>query len=121
MSKEGGFMYKDKKNLPVQIVMGIGWCMLALWGLVCFNRYVLMSLPLQARLVLSINMYLCMAIGPLVVMLIAGDTWTDYLFSREKIGGQILVATFFRPWSSLFWWESQSAQPCPWCLHCRFS
>ena len=71
MSKVGGFMYKNKKNLPVQIVMGIGWCMLALWGLVCFNRYVLMSLPLQARLVLSINMYLCMAIGPLAVMLIA--------------------------------------------------
>lgn len=81
----------NKKNLSVQIVMGIGWCMLALWGVVCFNQYVLMSLPLQTRMMLSITLYLCMGIGPLLVMMIVRDSWTDYLFSREKVGAQILV------------------------------
>lgn len=81
----------DKKNLTVQIVMGIGWCMLALWGVVSFNRYILMNLPLQIRMMLSIALYLCMGIGPLLVMMIVGDSWTDYLFSRERAGVQILV------------------------------
>lgn len=80
-----------KKNLIVETAIGIGYSVLALWGVICFNRYVLMSLPLVMRMTLSIVLYLGMAAGPLLVMILVRDTWRDYLFSREKMGAQILV------------------------------
>ena len=80
-----------KRKLLVEMITGIGWSMLALWGVVCFNRFVLMKLPLLSRMTLSITLYLCMAAGPLLIMLLAGDTLSDYLFSRERIGAQILI------------------------------
>lgn len=80
-----------KKDLWVEMVIGIAWCILALWGVICFNRYVLMNLPLLLRMVLCIVWYLCIGLVPLLVMILAGDTWADYLFSREKTGAQILV------------------------------
>lgn len=81
---------KKKKSL-VESIIGITWSMLALWGVVCFNRYVLMSLSLLSRMTLSIVLYLCMAAGPLMVMVLVRDTWADYQFSREKTGAQILI------------------------------
>ena len=80
-----------KKKLLAESIIGITWSMLALWGVVCFNRYVLMNLPLLLRMGLSIVLYLCMAIGPILIMVLVGDTWSDYLFSKEKMGNQILV------------------------------
>ncbi|MCM1118597.1 MAG: CPBP family intramembrane metalloprotease [bacterium] len=74
-----------------EAILGITWSMLALWGVVCFNQYVLMSLPLLTRMVLCIAMYLCIAIGPLLIMTLAQDTWKDYLFSQEKLGTQLAV------------------------------
>lgn len=81
----------NKKKVLVETILGIGWSVLALWGVVCFNRYVLMNLPLLSRMMFSIVLYLCIAVGPLLVMVLAGDTLTDYLFSGEKIGAQILI------------------------------
>lgn len=81
----------NKKNLLIESILGITWSMAVLWGVVCFNRYILMNLPLLLRMGLSIVLYLCMAVGPLLIMIHAGDTWADYLFSGEKIGAQILV------------------------------
>lgn len=81
----------NKRKQLIEFILGITWSMLALWGVVCFNRYVLMSLPLLTRMIICIAMYLCIAIGPLLIMALAGDTWKDYLFSRERIGMQIAV------------------------------
>lgn len=75
----------------MEIVIGIGWSMLALWGVSSFNRYVLMNLPLLTRMTLSIVLYLCIAIGPLMVMMLGRDTCADYQFSKEKIAAQILI------------------------------
>lgn len=80
-----------KKKVLVEMLLGIGWSVLALWGVVCFNRFVLMNLPLLSRMTLSIALYLCIALGPLLVMILAGDTLADYLFSGERIGAQILT------------------------------
>lgn len=80
-----------KKNLWLEMVIGISWSILALWGVICFNSFILMNLPIFSRMVLSIVLYLCMSIGPLLVMIYVGDTLTDYLFSREKIGTQIFI------------------------------
>lgn len=80
-----------KKKLVVESVIGIGWSVLTLLGVLWFNRFVLMNLPLLSRMALSIVLYLYMAAGPLLVMVLAKDTWTDYLFSKEKLGAQILI------------------------------
>ncbi|MDE7283947.1 MAG: CPBP family intramembrane metalloprotease [Lachnospiraceae bacterium] len=80
-----------KKNLWLEMVIGISWSILAMWGVIYFNSYILMNLSLLSRMVLSIVLYLCMSIGPLLVMNLAGDTLADYLFSKEKIGKQILI------------------------------
>ena len=80
-----------KKKVLVEMLLGIGWSVLALWGVVCFNRFVLMNLPLLSRMTLSIALYLCIALGPVLVMILAGDTLADYLFSGERIGAQILT------------------------------
>ncbi len=80
-----------KKKILVEMLVGIGWCVLALWGVVCFNRFVLMNLPLLSRMTLSIALYLCIALGPLLIMILAGDTLADYLFSGERIGAQVLT------------------------------
>lgn len=87
--EEYGIM--NKKNLLIESILGMVWSMAALWGVVCFNRYILMNLPLLIRMGLSIVLYLSMAAGPLLIMIRAGDRFADYLFSREKIGAQILV------------------------------
>lgn len=80
-----------KKNLWLEMVIGISWSIIALWGVICFNSFILMNLPIFSRMVLSIVLYLCMSIGPLLVMIYVGDTLADYLFSREKIGTQIFI------------------------------
>lgn len=80
-----------KKKWILESILGIAWAMVTLWGVLCFNRYILMNLPLPLRMGLSIILYLCMAVGPLLLMILAGDTWEDYLFSGEKISMQILV------------------------------
>lgn len=80
-----------KKNLLVESIIGITWSMFALWGVVCFNRFILMNLPLLLRMVLCIVLYLCIAIGPFLIMVLVKDTWSDYLFSKEKIGAQLLI------------------------------
>lgn len=81
----------EKRKQIAEIIIGIAWSMLALWGLICFNRYILMNLPLLIRMLLSIVLYLCIAVGSLLVKILAGDTWADYLFSKEKVGAQILT------------------------------
>lgn len=80
-----------KKKLILESIFGIAWAMVTLWGVICFNRYILMNLWLPMRMGLSIVLYLCMAVGPLLLMILARDTWSDYLFSKEKVGMQILV------------------------------
>lgn len=80
-----------KKNLWLEMVIGISWSIIALWGVICFNSFILMNLPILSRMVLSIVLYLCMSIGPLLVMIYVGDTLADYLFSKEKIGKQIFI------------------------------
>ncbi len=80
-----------KKNLWLEMVIGISWSILAMWGVICFNSYILMNLPILSRMVLSIVLYMCMSVGPLLVMILMGDTPADYLFSGEKIGKQILI------------------------------
>ncbi len=60
-------------------------------GVNTFNRYVLMSTPLVWRMPLMIVTYLPIALVPFCIAITNKDKWSDYGFSKEKIGCQVLI------------------------------
>ena len=65
--------------------------MLGLLGVVSFNQFVLMSLPLESRMVSMIFVYWLIALIPAIVMVVSKDKLTDYGFSKRKLPFQIIV------------------------------
>ncbi len=79
-----------KKEIISLIICFVG-AMAGLYGVVSFNRFVLMSLPIGIRMVCMILTYWLIALIPAIVMIVNKDKLTDYGFSKEKIGMQIIV------------------------------
>ena len=82
---------KDRKKIMIHIVIAIIGVVASLLGVNVFNQYVLMSMPLVWRMVLAIVTYLAIAIVPFGVIIFHKDKWSDYGFSKEKIGYQVLI------------------------------
>lgn len=80
----------DKKKIA-GLVIGYLGSMLALFGLVMFNSYLLMAIPLVVRMVAMIVLYWLVALVPAVIMLVDKEKLSDYGFSAEKIPLQIVV------------------------------
>lgn len=81
----------ENKKIVTQLIIGFLGAMLGLFGVIAFNQYLLMGLPMGARMVLMIVAYWVIAVIPFSVMLFARDNLTDYGFVKEKIGAQVLV------------------------------
>ena len=64
---------KERQKLIVEIIIGIIGSVAALIGVSAFNQYVLMSLPLFLRMVLSIVTYLTIAVVPFCIVIINKD------------------------------------------------
>ncbi len=85
-------MSKEKKrNEGIRIVLAFLGAMAGCVGVRAFNMYVLMSLPLGARIVSMIVVYWLIALIPIIIMIIDKDKLNDYGFKREKTGSQILT------------------------------
>ena len=82
-------MIKKKEWLNL-IVVFLG-AMLGLLGVVSFNQFVLMSLPLGSRMVSMIFVYWLIALVPAIVMVVNKDKLANYGFSKRKIPFQIIV------------------------------
>lgn len=82
---------KERQKLIIEIIIGIIGSVAALIGVSAFNQYVLMSLPLFLRMVLSIVTYLTIAVVPFCIAIVNKEKWSDYGFSKEKIGQQVLI------------------------------
>ena len=80
----------DKKKIA-GLVIGYLGSMLALFSMVMFNSYLLMSIPLVARMVAMIVLYWLVALVPAVIVLVDKEKLSDYGFSAEKIPLQIVV------------------------------
>lgn len=80
-----------KKKEIISLIIGFVGTMAGLYGVVSFNRFVLMSLPIGIRMVCMILTYWLIALIPAIVMIVNKDKLTDYGFSKEKIGMQIIV------------------------------
>ena len=80
-----------KKNEWLYLIVGFLGAMLGLLGVVLFNQFVLMSLPLGLRMVSMIFVYWLIALVPAIIMVVNKDKLADYGFSRGKIMLQIIV------------------------------
>ena len=82
-------MTMDRKKESIRLAIGYLGSMLGLLGVAAFNRYILMSLPLAARMILMILLYWLIALVPILVMIHDRDSLTDYGFRKENLLLQI--------------------------------
>lgn len=75
----------------VSLIVGFFGSMLGLYGVIAFDQFIQMSLPLGLRMVSMLLVYWLIALIPIVVMHINKDRFVDYGFSKSKLGLQIIV------------------------------
>ena len=84
-------IFMEKKKQWISLIIGFLGTMLGLFGVVSFNQFVLMSLPLGLRMVSMVFVYWLIALVPIIVMVVNKDKLTDYGFKKEKITLQIIA------------------------------
>lgn len=80
-----------KGKVIAEIVIAIIGVLLVEFGLICFNKYVLMSLPLVARMIFMIVMYWMIAVVPIIFCLKNKFKLNDLGFTKNKLGKQIII------------------------------
>lgn len=81
----------DKTKNVIELVIGFLGSMFGLFGVNAINTFLLMSLPIGVRMIVMPTSYWLIAMIPIIMMMISKDKLSDYGFSKEKIGIQILV------------------------------
>lgn len=81
---------KLKKEWTALIIAFLG-SLLGLIGVMVFNRYILMSLPLIVRMAAMVITYYLIAVIPFIVMRKYHDTFSDYGFKKDKLILQIVI------------------------------
>lgn len=84
-------MNVKKRKIVVELVVGVIWVWGAIWGVRTFNQFILMSLPLWARMFVMSLSHLIVAVGPIVIAFISKDKLTDFGFSKKAMGKQIFL------------------------------
>lgn len=79
-----------KKDL-VNLIIGFIGSMLGLIVLNVFNRNILMLLPLPARMITMVITYWLVALASIILMTANKEKPSDYGFTAEKLGKQIIV------------------------------
>lgn len=79
------------KKAVRDLILGFAGSILGLVLVILFNQYLLMLLPLPARMVSMIPVYWLIALAPFVIKALRGDRLADYGFSAEKLPCQILT------------------------------
>lgn len=82
---------KEQNKLIIQIVIGFLGVVAGLLGLQAFNQYLLMGLPLIWRMVIMIAVYYPIALAPFCIAKVNKDRWSDFGFSKEKLGHQAMI------------------------------
>lgn len=81
----------SKKKEWICLIVGFLGAMLGLYGVVAFNQFVLMSLPLGLRMISMPLIYWLITLIPIIVMPVNKDKLADYGFSKDKKIFQIIV------------------------------
>ena len=80
-----------KKKELIYLIAGFLGALLGLFGVVSFNQFVLMSLPLALRMISTIFVYWLIALVPIIIIFVNKDKLAEYGFSKEKVTFQIIV------------------------------
>ncbi len=80
-----------KKKEIISVIIGSLGIFLGLYGVLLFNQHVLMSLPIGLRMVSMIVTYWLIALIPVIIMFVNKDKPSDYGFTKDKIGHQIIT------------------------------
>lgn len=81
----------SKKSLLIDLLISVSYVLLAVFAIVMFNNYILMSLPLALRMISMLLLQWCVLIVPVILMKIRGEKLEDLGFSKEKLPEQILT------------------------------
>lgn len=81
----------SKKKEWICLIVGFLAAILGVYGVIAFNKFVLISLPIGLRMVSMLLIYWLIALIPIIVMLVNKDKLADYGFNKNKIGLQIIV------------------------------
>lgn len=84
----------SKKKECISLIVGLLGAMLGTYGVVAFNRFVRLSLPLVLRMVSMPIVYWLIALIPIIVMFVNKDKLVEYGFCKYKIQSQIIVGIF---------------------------
>lgn len=81
----------DRKKDVSSLLWGLVGAGVGFFGLLCFNSYLLMSLPLGMRMMTMIPAYWLIGIAPACVAVRRKIRLSDMGFSRENLGRQIFT------------------------------
>ena len=81
----------SKKKEWICLIVGFFGAILGLYGVVSFNQFVLMSLPLGLRMISMIIVYWLIALIPIIVMVVNNDKLVNYGFSKDRMKFQIIA------------------------------
>ena len=81
----------NRKKEIISLAIAFLGAMLCLFGVVLFNKYILMSLPLVLRMILMIVIYWIIAVIPFIIILRDKKPLSDYGFFREHIFKQVII------------------------------
>ncbi len=81
----------NKKREFIEMGFGFVGALLMLYGLILFNQYLLMKLPLGFRMVSMVLSYWLVAVVPIIIMHICKDKLSDYGFTNKNILRQIIA------------------------------
>ena len=83
--------HENKKKEIISLILIFLGAIAGLFGVAGFSRYVMMSLPLVARIFVIPLMYWLIALIPLIVIRIGRERLSDFGFTKEKLPSQILM------------------------------
>lgn len=91
---------KNKKI--IETIIAVVSVFLLEFGLICFNKYILMSLPLAARMIFMIVMYWIIALVPIIFGVKNKEKLACLGFSKDKILKQVLIGVVIGCIMSIF-------------------
>ncbi len=91
---------KNKKI--IETIIAVVSVFLLEFGLICFNKYVLMSLLLAARMIFMIVMYWIIALVPIIFCVKNKEKLACLGFSKDKILKQVLIGVVIGCIMSIF-------------------
>ena len=84
-------MDRTKKTTLLHLLICIVGVWASLFGVICFQKYLLMALPLGLRMVVMIFLYWLIMAVPVIFVLVSHVKPAELGFTKDKLPAQILV------------------------------